>query len=229
MQGIPETMGELFYFEATQVSLNRAGHYFLEPEEFEAAWEEMTQLHGIRDHRWIQALHEDRKRYDHLFKCYVQAVEEGRKSQDCYEAIDVLTIGLAYPDSPSSTSLIPDSKAVTLLPKTLISSATTNVMLTTSAGLGRCQDIMADGNPEDLTGAGSSKATTVVTPPSTRMALGGFKGALLMTTTLTSSLPPGIFLSIIDDDQPKIFMLLVAKGPDLKYVLSSSNLDSCSL
>ncbi|KAJ6942219.1 hypothetical protein NC652_008128 [Populus alba x Populus x berolinensis] len=78
---------------------------------------------------------------------------------------------------------------------------------------------MADGNPEDLTGAGSSKATTVVTPPSTRMALGGFKGALLMTTTLTSSLPPGIFLSIIDDDQPKIFMLLVAKGPDLKVLI----------
>ncbi|KAG6736794.1 hypothetical protein POTOM_060310 [Populus tomentosa] len=103
--GIPETMGELFYLEATQVSLNRAVHYFLEPEEFEAAWEEMTQLHGIRDHRWIQSLHEDRKRhalnvpnqngleeivvdhncrgidtnssihrYDHLYKCYVQAL-----------------------------------------------------------------------------------------------------------------------------------------------------------
>ncbi|KAJ7002869.1 hypothetical protein NC653_008168 [Populus alba x Populus x berolinensis] len=78
---------------------------------------------------------------------------------------------------------------------------------------------MADGNPKDLTGARSSKATTVVTPPSTRMALGGFKGALLMTTTLTSSLPPGIFLSIIDDDQPKISMLLVAKGPDLKALI----------
>uniref|UniRef100_U5GL76 Protein FAR1-RELATED SEQUENCE n=1 Tax=Populus trichocarpa TaxID=3694 RepID=U5GL76_POPTR len=58
-QGIPDTMGELFYFEATQVSLNRVVHYFLEPEEFEAAWEEMTQRHGIRDHRWI---HEDRKK-----------------------------------------------------------------------------------------------------------------------------------------------------------------------
>jgi hypothetical protein len=57
------TLGELFYFEAIQVSLNRVVHYFLEPEEFEAAWEDMTQRHGIRDHKWIQALHEDRKRW----------------------------------------------------------------------------------------------------------------------------------------------------------------------
>lgn len=56
-------MGELFYFEATQVSLNRAVHYFLGPEEFEAACEEMTQLHGIRDHRWIQASREDTKKW----------------------------------------------------------------------------------------------------------------------------------------------------------------------
>lgn len=54
-----QILWENCYFEATQVSLNRVVHFFLEPEEFEAAWEEKTQRHGIRDHRWI---HEDRKK-----------------------------------------------------------------------------------------------------------------------------------------------------------------------
>ncbi|XP_024036896.1 protein FAR1-RELATED SEQUENCE 6-like [Citrus clementina] len=31
------------------------------PEEFEAAWEDMIQRHGIKDHGWIQTLYEDRK------------------------------------------------------------------------------------------------------------------------------------------------------------------------
>ncbi|KAJ6911881.1 hypothetical protein NC652_022232 [Populus alba x Populus x berolinensis] len=88
---------------------------------------------------------------------------------------------------------------------------------------------MAYGNLEDLIGAGSLRAIMVVTPPSTRMALGSFESASLMTMTLTSSPLPGISLSIIDDDHPKISMLPVAKGPDLKYIPSSSNLDSCSL
>ncbi|KAJ6911880.1 hypothetical protein NC652_022232 [Populus alba x Populus x berolinensis] len=100
---------------------------------------------------------------------------------------DVLTIGLAYPDSLSSTSLAPDSEVVGLLPVTLIPLATTNVVLATSAGLGRYQAIMAYGNLEDLIGAGSLRAIMVVTPPSTRMALGSFESASLMTMTLTSS------------------------------------------
>ncbi|KAJ6989364.1 hypothetical protein NC653_022064 [Populus alba x Populus x berolinensis] len=102
---------------------------------------------------------------------------------------DVLTIGLAYPDSPSSTLLAPDSEVVALLPKTLIPLATANVVLATSAGLGRYQAIMAYRNLEDLIGARSLRAIAVVTPPSTRMALGSFESASLMTTTLTSSPP----------------------------------------
>ena len=120
-------------------------------------------------------------------------------------------------------------RPATLLPETLIPPATTNNVLATSAGLGRCQAIMVDGNLEDLTGARTSRATAVVTPPSTRMALGSFESASLLTTTLTSSPLPGISLSIINDDQPKISMLPIAKGTGLKYVPSSSNLDYCSL
>ncbi|KAL3583097.1 hypothetical protein D5086_017429 [Populus alba] len=93
-------------------------------------------------------------------------------------------------------------------------------MLAVFAGLGRYQDIIADGNLEDLTGARSSRATTATMPPSTGMTLGGFVGASLMTTTLTSP-PPGISLSIIDDDHPKVSILPVAKGPNLPTVVSS--------
>nr|TKS12860.1 hypothetical protein D5086_0000059160 [Populus alba] len=101
-------------------------------------------------------------------------------------------------------------------------------MLAVSVGLGRYQDIIADENLEYLIGARSSRATTTTMPPSTGMTLGGFVGASLMTTTLTSP-PPGISLCIIDDDHPKVSILPVAKGPNLKYVQSSSSLDSCSL
>lgn len=63
VQRIPEILGELFDFEAIKVSLSKVVYCFLRPEEFEAAWEEMTQHHGIRDHKWIQTLYEDRKRW----------------------------------------------------------------------------------------------------------------------------------------------------------------------
>ncbi|KAG5229231.1 protein FAR1-RELATED SEQUENCE [Salix suchowensis] len=63
LKKIPETLGELFDLEAIKVSLSKVVYYFLRPEEFEAAWDEMTQNHGIRDHKWIQTLYEDRKRW----------------------------------------------------------------------------------------------------------------------------------------------------------------------
>ncbi|GAY67801.1 hypothetical protein CUMW_259400, partial [Citrus unshiu] len=37
------------------------------PEKFEAAWEDMIQRHGIKDHRWIQTLYEDRKRWAPIY------------------------------------------------------------------------------------------------------------------------------------------------------------------
>ncbi|KAL5766026.1 hypothetical protein ACOSP7_016643 [Xanthoceras sorbifolium] len=63
MQKVPEKLQGLFEYEAIRMALNRAIYYSLRPEEFEAAWEDMIQHHGIRDHRWIQSLYEDRKRW----------------------------------------------------------------------------------------------------------------------------------------------------------------------
>ncbi|KAM1189307.1 hypothetical protein ACFX2J_024993 [Malus domestica] len=63
MQKVPEIFGGLFEYEAVKESLSRAVYYSLRVEEFEAAWEDMVQHHGIRDHNWLQALYEDRKRW----------------------------------------------------------------------------------------------------------------------------------------------------------------------
>ncbi|KAM2958012.1 hypothetical protein FF2_024927 [Malus domestica] len=63
MQRVPEILGGLFEYEAVKESLSRAVYYSLRVEEFEAAWEDMVQHHGIRDHNWLQALYEDRKRW----------------------------------------------------------------------------------------------------------------------------------------------------------------------
>lgn len=63
VQRIPENLGGLFDFEAIKIAFSEVVYCFLRPEEFEAAWEEMTQRHGIRDHKWIQMLYEDRKRW----------------------------------------------------------------------------------------------------------------------------------------------------------------------
>ncbi|KAM1513674.1 hypothetical protein ACFX1Z_025077 [Malus domestica] len=63
MQRVPEIFGGLFEYEAVKESLSRAVYYSLRVEEFEAAWEDMVQHHGIRDHNWLQALYEDRKRW----------------------------------------------------------------------------------------------------------------------------------------------------------------------
>ncbi|KAH0982796.1 hypothetical protein GBA52_009973 [Prunus armeniaca] len=63
MQKIPENLGGLFEYEAIKESFSRAVYYSLRVEEFEAAWEDMVQHHGIRDHKWLQALFDDRKRW----------------------------------------------------------------------------------------------------------------------------------------------------------------------
>ena len=63
MQKIPEKLGGLFEYEAIEAALNRAVYHSLRSEEFEAAWENMMQHHGLRDQKWLQALYEDRKRW----------------------------------------------------------------------------------------------------------------------------------------------------------------------
>lgn len=62
MQRVPEKLGGFFEYESIQATLTRTVYYSLRSEEFEAAWEDMMQRHGLRDHKWLQALYEDRKR-----------------------------------------------------------------------------------------------------------------------------------------------------------------------
>lgn len=63
MQKIPEKLQGLFEYEAIRVSLHRIIYHSLRPEEFEKAWEDLIQRHGIKDHGCIQSLYEDRKRW----------------------------------------------------------------------------------------------------------------------------------------------------------------------
>ncbi|KAH9715156.1 protein FAR1-RELATED SEQUENCE 6 [Citrus sinensis] len=76
MQKIPEKLQGLFEYEAIRVALHRAIYHSLRPEEFEAAWEDMIQRHGIKDHGWIQTLYEDRKRWApvYLKEAYLSGV-----------------------------------------------------------------------------------------------------------------------------------------------------------
>ncbi|KAJ4845501.1 hypothetical protein Tsubulata_913011 [Turnera subulata] len=62
MQRFPENLGELHELEAIKIDLSKVVYYFMRPEEFEAAWEEMVQRYELRDHKWIQKFYEDRKR-----------------------------------------------------------------------------------------------------------------------------------------------------------------------
>ncbi|KAH9715193.1 protein FAR1-RELATED SEQUENCE 6 [Citrus sinensis] len=67
MQKIPEKLQGLFEYEAIKAALHRAIYHSLRPEKFEAAWEDMIQRHGIKDHGWIQTLYEDRKRWAPIY------------------------------------------------------------------------------------------------------------------------------------------------------------------
>lgn len=49
--------------EAIRKALTRAVYHSLRAEEFEAAWEDMVQSHGLKNHKWLQILFEDRKRW----------------------------------------------------------------------------------------------------------------------------------------------------------------------
>jgi hypothetical protein len=88
---------------------------------------------------------------------------------------------------------------------------------------------MDDGNLKASTSAGLLKDKDVVTYPPVVTSHGGFDGGSFVTLTPTRSPPPGISLSIINDDHPKVSTLLAAKSPDLMYVHPSSSIDSCSL
>ncbi|KAL7162263.1 hypothetical protein ACSBR2_042695 [Camellia fascicularis] len=63
MKKFPEKLGGLNGYEAIMVALIRAVYHSFRADEFEAAWEDMILQHEIRDHKWLQALYEDRKRW----------------------------------------------------------------------------------------------------------------------------------------------------------------------
>lgn len=63
LQKVSEKMGGLPEYEAIQAELGRAVYYSVRSEEFETAWGDMIQHHGLRDHKWLQALYDDRKRW----------------------------------------------------------------------------------------------------------------------------------------------------------------------
>ncbi|XP_028063074.1 protein FAR1-RELATED SEQUENCE 6-like [Camellia sinensis] len=63
MKKVPEKLGGLNGYEAIMVALIRAVYHSFRADEFEAAWEDMILRHEIGDHKWLQALYEDRKRW----------------------------------------------------------------------------------------------------------------------------------------------------------------------
>ncbi|KAL1565026.1 protein FAR1-RELATED SEQUENCE 6-like isoform X1 [Salvia divinorum] len=50
-------------YVAIKNGLTRAVYHSLRSDEFEAAWVDMVQSHGLQNHKWLQNLYEDRKRW----------------------------------------------------------------------------------------------------------------------------------------------------------------------
>ncbi|KAK3011465.1 hypothetical protein RJ639_012763 [Escallonia herrerae] len=61
MKKVPKNLGGLREYEALKVALVSAVYHSLRADEFEMAWENMIQRYGVRDHKWLQTLYEDRK------------------------------------------------------------------------------------------------------------------------------------------------------------------------
>lgn len=63
MQRVPEKLGGLKGYEAIKRQLNKAVYNSLKIVEFETAWADMINRHGLEDNRWLQTLYEDRRRW----------------------------------------------------------------------------------------------------------------------------------------------------------------------
>ncbi|XP_016439116.1 protein FAR1-RELATED SEQUENCE 6 [Nicotiana tabacum] len=63
MKKVPEELGGLHEYEVIKKEFTKAIYQSSRTDEFEAAWEDMILCHGIRDHKWLQTLHEDRKHW----------------------------------------------------------------------------------------------------------------------------------------------------------------------
>lgn len=62
-QSILENVGELKESEVFRTILSRIIYNSIKVDEFEIAWEDMTQRFAIKDHEWLRSLYEDRERW----------------------------------------------------------------------------------------------------------------------------------------------------------------------
>ncbi|XP_038890661.1 protein FAR1-RELATED SEQUENCE 6-like [Benincasa hispida] len=67
MRKVPQKLGELLEYEAIKTTIYRAVYHSLKAEQFEALWEGMIQQHGLGDHKWLQGLCENRRRWVPVF------------------------------------------------------------------------------------------------------------------------------------------------------------------
>ncbi|KAL3511912.1 hypothetical protein ACH5RR_024629 [Cinchona calisaya] len=63
LEKVQDELGELSEYQAIMAALTRSVYHSVRAVEFEAAWEDMVERHGIRYHKWLQLLYEDRKRW----------------------------------------------------------------------------------------------------------------------------------------------------------------------
>ncbi|KAK4427988.1 protein FAR1-RELATED SEQUENCE 6 [Sesamum alatum] len=63
MQKFPSELGRLEEYDAIRKAFTRAVYHSSRVDEFEAAWEEMVQSYRLMDHKWLQIVYEDRKRW----------------------------------------------------------------------------------------------------------------------------------------------------------------------
>ncbi|KAL0319121.1 UNVERIFIED_CONTAM: protein FAR1-RELATED SEQUENCE 6 [Sesamum angustifolium] len=63
MKKVPSELGRLEEYDAIRKAFTRAVYHSSRVDEFEAAWEEMVQSYRLMDHKWLQMLYEDRKRW----------------------------------------------------------------------------------------------------------------------------------------------------------------------
>lgn len=67
MRKVPQKLGGVLDYEAIETAICRAVYDSLKPEQFEALWEGMIQQHGLGDHKWLQGLYENRRRWVPVF------------------------------------------------------------------------------------------------------------------------------------------------------------------
>ncbi|KAM7483620.1 hypothetical protein LguiB_008203 [Lonicera macranthoides] len=63
MKKVPKKLGGLREYEAVKVAFTRAVYDSLRVDEFEVAWDNLMQIYGISEDKWLQTLYEDRKRW----------------------------------------------------------------------------------------------------------------------------------------------------------------------